>query len=138
MRKSKRKSLRSKRKSRKHGGNKEPSSITRGWIYGHKPCGTKRGNIDDIICQSKKVKAYSESKEEEYQLDEHKKKLADSIKTYIKKKYKKILITSDEIKPIIPQIQAIDNLDKTNINTIISTIPSVDDYLKEFNDQGHY
>ena len=87
MRKSKRKSLRSKRKSRKHGGDEGPSSespLTPGYVYGHKSCGTVRGTIEDIKCQSKKVKAYSESKrwERSWQLSEHKKKLAESMRIY--------------------------------------------------------
>lgn len=143
LRKSKRKSLRSKRKSRKHGGDEGSSSgptITRGKYWGHESCGTDRGTIKDIKCQSEKVKAYNESKRlsDFGQLSEHKDKLADSIKTYIEKKYKPIAITSDEIEPIIPNLQKIDNLNENKFNEIISTIQTVRDKLNEINDDGYY
>ena len=91
LRKSKRKSLRSKRKSRKHGG-LPPVSITRGEYWGHESCGTKRGNLADIICQSKKVKAYSNSNRlrDFGQLSEHEEKLTESIKKYGEDRHVKI------------------------------------------------
>ena len=147
LRKSKRKSLRSKRKSRKHGGydgsaeeaSSGPTLLPRGDYWGNKSCGTKRGEIGDIICQSKKVKAYSESDGEEHRLKNHKEKLAKSIKKYIEEKYKPISITSYVIvTELIPQLQEIDNLDETGFNTIISTIPSVRERVNEFNEYGHF
>jgi predicted house-cleaning noncanonical NTP pyrophosphatase (MazG superfamily) len=119
-------------------GSSGPTLLEKGYYWWNKSCGTKRGNIDDIICQSKKVKAYSKIAGEEHRLRKHEKNLAESIKKYIEEKYKPIAIPSYEIEQIIPQIQAIDNLDKTNINTIISTIPKVVEKLAEINVQGHY
>ena len=102
LRRSKRKSLRSKRKSRKHGGDKPCGYVGRSGLGQ----GLKEGTPEYIICQAKKVKAYSNSKRwgDKERLEDHKKKLTESIKIY-SLEGKGINLSPEKIENIIQKIE---------------------------------